>query len=226
MATPANINALSKSQKKRMKQKAAKAKKEAEQKNQSEAVANRNALSPHEKLCNDLIRKGYELPEIEKSLEEMWNLGLQYDDFHSALIYLEGIRAQQIADAEKKLAAEAAASRIENMTVVDPPTPLESVISEENTEKTEKKDEGEVSKWEEQESECTSSVVESESAPTAPSSLSGSESIPRPTDLASKLDIAAKFENLNDAIIALAEWVNKAAKAPQVRFTNTILFKC
>ena len=33
-----------------------------------------------------------------------------------------------------------------------------------------------------------------------------------------KLDMVADFENLNDAVFALTEWVSKAAKPQEVRF--------
>lgn len=223
-----NTNGLSKSQKKRMKQKAAKAKKEAEQKKQNDGTPNElvdknpASLNPHEKLCYDLTQRGYELPEIEKALEEMWNFGMQYDDFYAALAYLEGKKAQKEADAQKELAAKAAANRIENAIAVNTPSPTPSVSTDESAEKSDDKNEADTAILREQETEETGSVVESESAPTAPSSLSGSESLPRPTDLASKLDIAAKYENLKDAVVALAEWVNKAAKPPQLMSLCTI----
>lgn len=220
--TATNTSGLSKSQKKRMKQKASKAKREAEQKNQAANASNgagnlannsSAALNPHEKLCNDLVRKGYSLPEIENALEEMWNLGMQYDDFSAVLAYLEAKRAQKEADAEREAAAQVAADAVENASESTPA----STAASGSVESDELEENPEAEKWEEQESEEASSVPESETAPAAPSSLSGSESQFQPLDLASKLDVVAKFEILYDAVFALAEWVNKAAKPEQVR---------
>jgi hypothetical protein len=39
----------------------------------------------------------------------------------------------------------------------------------------------------------------------------------KPLDLSAKLDIVANSEHLNDGIIALTEWVNKAASPSEVR---------
>lgn len=211
----ANNEVLSKSKKKRMKQKASKAKREAEKKNQKQNPTSNGAgkmiigstasLNPHEKLCHDLGQHGYTPLEIENALEEMWNLDMQYDDFQAALAFLESKKAQKEADAEREMIAQAVAVTIENRETseVEDKAEEESALSE-------------------------SSVVEAESntenssapAPAVPPSVSGSESKSQTKsqsmDLSSKLNLVANFEVLSDAIIALSEWVTKAATLNQL----------
>jgi hypothetical protein len=47
---------------------------------------------------------------------------------------------------------------------------------------------------------------------------------PKKFDLSEKLDFVANSENLNDGIIALTEWVTKAASPAEVRYSNTFNF--
>jgi len=47
---------------------------------------------------------------------------------------------------------------------------------------------------------------------------------PKKFDLSEKLDFVANSENLNDGIIALTEWVTKAASPAEVRYGNTFYF--
>ena len=211
-----NNEVLSKSKKKRMKQKASKAKREAEKKNQKQnptangtgkmIVGSTASLNPHEKLCYNLGQHGYTSIEIENALEEMWNLDMQYDDFQAALAFLESKKAQKEAEAEREMIAQVVTETIENMEisnaqedeVVEDSPPSESSLAE-------------------AESNMENSSVP---APRFPPSVSGSESKSQSKsqtlDLSSKLNLVANFEVLSDAIIALSEWVTKAATLNKV----------
>merc|ERR1740139_257462 len=172
-----------------------------------------STLNPHEKLRHCLICQGYCQKEIDNALEEMWDLGMEYDDFNAVLGYLKSKKAQR--DAE--LVAEAAGTKnLEPIENIDTSVAQEYNVAPKNEEPTNSLV-APVSTQSLIDDRPTFEEVSatSESADTA---LSPEESTapPPPMDLASKLNVVANFENLHDAISALAEWASKAAKPTEL----------
>eukprot|EP00586_Coscinodiscus_wailesii_P009575 CAMPEP_0172503552 /NCGR_PEP_ID=MMETSP1066-20121228/170362_1 /TAXON_ID=671091 /ORGANISM="Coscinodiscus wailesii, Strain CCMP2513" /LENGTH=874 /DNA_ID=CAMNT_0013279345 /DNA_START=92 /DNA_END=2716 /DNA_ORIENTATION=- len=226
---------LTKSQKKRMKQKAAKAKKEAERAQQlanatlasaasspaetledAKNTANVVSLNPHMKLRHDLQLRGYGSDEIEHALEEMWDLGLEYDSFDAALVYLEGKKAQREAELAAAADAAAAAEVIESVGVVKV-----DVVAVESVEE-DVSDAGVVVRVESVEEEGGDVVDEAMEEVGGDADVEESVDPPPPVDLASKLNVVAQFENLHDGVFALSEWVTKAAKPHEMLELCTI----
>ena len=86
---------MSKSQKKRMKQKAAAAKKKAaEARAAQDAPASASALNPIERLKSDMMARGFEAPEIDRAMDEMWERSMQYDDAGEVEDYLMRSRGE------------------------------------------------------------------------------------------------------------------------------------
>ena len=196
---------MSKSQKKRLKRnKAKKRTQEEEEAPKPQQQKTQEALNPHIKLRNDLLSLGYTQNEIDKGMEDMWNLGMKYDELDSVTMFLEDKRHESLVQQD-----------IEEDDVV--------VVTETN-EKDEGGDGGEEVTSEKDEDllsadttnntpEATTSVTEDDVInEDVPASAS-----PEPTmDLISKLEVVSDFENLQDALFALSEWVNKAAKSHEV----------
>ena len=86
---------MSKSQKKRMKQKAAAAKKKAaEARAAQDAPVSASALNPIERLKSDMMARGFEAPEIDRAMDEMWERSMQYDDAGEVEDYLRRSRGE------------------------------------------------------------------------------------------------------------------------------------
>ena len=80
---------------KRNRKKKSKAKKEGgessnqKKKAQQQETNAQSKMNPHAVLRNDLLSQGFSSDEVDKAMEEMWDLGLQYDEFDAVLKYLK-----------------------------------------------------------------------------------------------------------------------------------------
>lgn len=76
-----------------MKRNKAKSKK-AEQANNNNNDSSKNTtpeldpLNSHDALRIGLQEMGFKLPAIDKSIEDMWNLGLDYSDINSVMVFM------------------------------------------------------------------------------------------------------------------------------------------
>jgi len=185
---------MSKSQKKRLKRnKAKKRTQEEEEPKQQQPKNTQEALNPHIKLRNDLLSLGYTQIEIDKGMEEMWNLGMKYDELDSVTMFLENKR-HVVQDVEEDVVV------VENIKdegdgVIEEVSEKDEVLSADTSNNT---------------PAATTSVAEDDNEDVAAST-------PEQTmDLISKLEVVSDFENLQDALFALSEWVNKAAKSHEL----------
>jgi 3-polyprenyl-4-hydroxybenzoate decarboxylase len=148
-------------------------------------------LTPQEVLRQSLLAKGYSANDIDRATEEMWDKGLAYDELDAVLKYLE-----KSDDDEGRH-----------------PVEREGAVSA-----TEKKQDEDDDK-----DQRTTQTAETEDAT---AEMSSGSAVPAPlqkpaaarTSMAAKLDMVAQAENLTDAIFALTQWINKAAKPDEVRF--------
>jgi len=169
-------------------------------------------LTPQEILRNQLIeRDRYEPTRIDKAMGEMWDKGLPYDEYNAVLNYLQN--GGSISDVNTNVGVEVDADIKEVNTKVTEPESFspsqqsdsdgndkdnnngDVIIFKNNNEKN--IEEYNVDEHDEEEEE--------EFPQTKP-----------PTTMTAKLDMVAGFENLTDAIFALTQWVNKAAKPEEI----------
>jgi len=206
VATKGNTT-LSKSQKKRLKRNASKAKRLTEgssgppssgsSKKKQQEQQRQDPLNPHAKLRQDLLSLGYSVEEIDPGMEEMWNLGMQYDELEVVVSYLEKKREQW--EKEVNLHSESVEEEDKPLITEEP-----EVVEEEET------------------SSYSPNVVDDEEEQQQPQGEGASDDIPQESepeqtmDLSSRLDVVANFENLQDSLFALSEWVNKAANPSQL----------
>ncbi len=114
---------LSKSQKKRLKQKRAKTRKEAAH---QASIQKRNEtldpLNAHDAMKIGLQELGFELREINTAIEDMWNKGLEYGEIGAVVAYLTESREMKEEDSSvhvdgsEKCAEERSAAAV-NVTV-------------------------------------------------------------------------------------------------------------
>jgi hypothetical protein len=183
---------LSKSQKKRMKRKAASKKKDTH----SDALqsSEAEALNPHVKLRSDLVDRGFTPSQVGAALDEMWELQLPYDQFDAALAFLE----QKMNPTA--FSTETEADGVSSRAPVDPSPNAKS----------EGKD---------KDPPPLVNTTETQPGRTLPRPATAAHAPPpkpKPMDLAAKLDMVASYENLCDAVVALMEWCNKVAKPSEV----------
>jgi len=215
---------MSKSQKKRLKRNKAKKRAEDEQQGgspssstkeqqQQQQQARQDPLNPHAKLRHDLLSLGYSVEEIDNGMEEMWNLGMKYDELEAATSFLEDkrelwaneVNVQATTVVSEDVAATAVAEDGDEVVV------SEDLVLEDEKEEvvTVEKDE-DLSASQPDETTATPEDVNEEGSGEAES-----EAVPA-MDLISKLEVVSDFENLQDALFALSEWVNKAAKSDEL----------
>jgi len=205
------VSSLSKSQKKRLKRNNTKAKKADEQETARKKIPDMGPLNPLDKVRMVLKQRGFSLDEIDNALEEMWNSELVYDDVDAVQNYLI-LRADS---------GRASSQSNDNSKEPDLSTQsLESSYSESaSTEATESfKPMDETHGVSEAKSESVEIVGDTLDASIKNDRSASVTSHSEPMDtLSSKLDIVANYENLNDAIMALSEWVCKSATLAEVR---------
>lgn len=155
-------------------------------------------MNPHAILRNKIIAEGFSEAEIDKAMEEMWNLNLAYDEFDAVLKYLQ---------TDNKTSEAAAAAPVENADTADTNGNAQNEHYD-NDEAEAKYDTDDAE--EDLEEEVAEEVPAEEEAPpqAAPAKP--------PKSMAERLDMVADFENLTDAVFALTEWVGKAAKRGEV----------
>ena len=205
-STSSNENGLSKSQKKRIKQKAAKLRREAQDVPASGIrPVKKGSLNSNTNLREDLNKMGYSYSEIDRTMEEMWNLQLQYDELETVLAFIRS-RNSEIETTNQTPNEETSML----------PASSNQISSGESDSQTRN---GIVS------------VSSSHSAKPAVEAVGidnergpGSKSSTRkikleeetPLTLKERLSMVANHENLTDAIVALTEWITKAASPTQV----------
>ena len=144
-------------------------------------------MNPHSVLRNRLVAEGFSVAQVDQAMEEMWDKNLVYDDFQTVLAYLNSEKAGLNDDESKGTTTGGEAS--------------------------EKKDE-----LDSKTSVGPASVKKAEQDTVEPTALEKAKSIKAaPTmTLEQRLETVSNFENLTDAIFALTEWINKAAKPREV----------
>eukprot|EP00978_Attheya_sp_CCMP212_P003810 scaffold8069_cov52-Attheya_sp.AAC.6 len=183
---------LSKSQKKRMKRKAASKKKDTHSDAPQSSEA--EALNPHVKLRSDLVDRGFTPSQVGAALDEMWELQLPYDQFDAALAFLEQKMNPTAFSSETEAAGVSSAAPVD-------PSP---------NAKSEGKDKYPPPLVNTTEAQPGRTLPPPATAAHAPPPK------PKPMDLAAKLDMVASYENLCDAVVALMEWCSKAAKPSEI----------
>mmetsp|Transcript_461 Transcript_461/g.1401 ORF Transcript_461/g.1401 Transcript_461/m.1401 type:complete len:850 (-) Transcript_461:280-2829(-) len=223
-----NPKPLTKSQKKRMKAKAAKVRREAaeaEAREREVAEAEERAvaakagglagtaaarqsgnLNPHERLRLSVMSRGFSAEEVTVAMDEMWELQLRYDEVDSVVSYLESKAVQ--GEADTMVAVFSPDSATESTS---PPTSAEALATEEVPEET-KAPEEEVPAPAPSPVAAASATTSSKSK----GSLSGKKAKAQPMGLMAKLEMVSNYENLNDAVFALTEWATKAAKPQEI----------
>jgi hypothetical protein len=215
---------MSKSKKKRLKKKQSKAKNSSgnesvasstesinsqkqqrqQEQQQQQVVATGKLLTPQEVLRQSLLSKGFTANEIDLAMEEMWDKGLPYDEYDAVLKYL------QRSDDDGKNNQQDCGNKETKQRKVDGnegQRTTQTVDTEEDATR-----------------DGAESASESSSTPAATSAKAQKPPVAPKTSLAAKLEIVAGAENLTDAIFALTQWINKAAKPNEVSLK--IRFSC
>jgi hypothetical protein len=157
---------------------------------QAEEKASTTTLSPHAKLRNSLLAKGFKDKQIDQAMEEMWNKELAYDEYGAVLKYLNS------GGKEEQKQANGSASATTTTKTKDKKKPAENGHREGGV----------------QESKETEAEEKPPKSEVGSNKSSGSAA----KTMAAKLDMVAGFENMTDAIFALTEWVNQVAKPHEV----------
>lgn len=220
-------NGLSKSKKKRNKRNEAKARRQAEVEKQvaSDVIVDKS-LNPYDKLRANLVALGLQLKDIDQALEEMWNLQLQYDEVDAVLNFIhekDTVKARAVTSTSDQV------SSVTKESIVAVINPLSTNIQQDPTPSIEN---------------CVDSVCYKDGmeeisdlalSQGASASLRkiipeahddrviktvsniNSLSVSRPLSMTSKLDLVANHDDLSDSVVALTEWVVKAAKFSKVK---------
>jgi hypothetical protein len=238
---------LTKSQKKRMKRNLAKTRKAEEA-----AVRAATELDPfnaHDAMKIGLKNLGFELEEINKSIENMWNAGLDYSDINTVAAFITTSKEEPTL-VHKVVDVESAPSFVETSKSIDITKSTSKEESSKSVAITKSSSEEEVRSMSSAVSSkeanhsaipvtvtnvSNNNVLESVFEP--PVSVVGSNSPPpstvgeskasqnsetlnveakSPLSLKAKLEIVATNDDLTDAIVALTEWVVKAARPDEV----------
>ena len=222
---------MSKSQKKRLKRNKAKKRAEDEQQGgspssstkeqqQQQQQARQDPLNPHAKLRHDLLSLGYSVEEIDNGMEEMWNLGMKYDELEAVTSFLEDkrelwaneVNVQSTTVVSEDVAATDIAEDVDEVVVAE-----DLVLEDEKEEvvTVEKDEDLSADTPNDSRSQPDETTATPEDVTEEGSGEAESEAVPA-MDLISKLEVVSDFENLQDALFALSEWVNKAAKSDEV----------
>jgi len=185
-------------------------------------------LTPQEILRNQLIeRDRYEPTRIDKAMGEMWDKGLQYDEFNAVLDYLESCdsrRSDVIINVGVKADVDVDIDGRNNIKEGDTkvPEPESSSPSQQSDGGGSDKDKGkdnnncDVITFKNSEEKNIEVDDVDDHDEDEDEEEEESQQAKSPTTMTAKLDMVAGFENLTDAIFALTQWVNKAAKLEEI----------
>lgn len=257
---------LSKSQKKRMKRNKAKIRKA---ENDSTATPELDPFNAHDAMLIGLQKLGYDLADINRTIEEMWNNDLDYSDINNVVAYIE--------DSKAAVASVAVPTDTTGVPTTTPKTETLSLPSDDQSHVV-KSEETPRRNFSEEEMKTVSTSSFSATPPSKTESKSVSPTVQslnvtknqidsysevadvniktaphnksnakkssngnkgsnghaikskvtkkvddkKPLSLKSKLDIVANNDNLTDAIVALTEWIVKAATPLEVRCKKEI----
>jgi hypothetical protein len=157
--------------------------------------------TPQECLRQSLIGKGFSADEIDRAMEIMWDNGLAYDEFDAVLKFLQcnvdvvTENGQGGVNEEKESGDQ---GTVQTVSTDDAAGEGESF------------------------SNSPSIQDQDDDMESASKVSSSSSSTVRKTTIAEKLDIVARADKVTDAIFALTQWINKAAKPHEVRETKVI----
>ncbi len=185
--------------------------------------------TPQEVLRRRLIEKdGYEAAQIDQAMEEMWERGMQFDEYESVVCYLQSGYTQMLCEAATASTTSTSGLSI-SMTTEEEEVDLASQSHNEtfSLEESIEKDEGVATTVASnggiptviEDKDCEREKDHEEEAKDQQQQATEEEYIEEPTrpTMATKLDTVASFENLTDAIFALTQWVKKAASDEEVR---------
>jgi hypothetical protein len=193
-------------------------------------------LTPQEILRNQLIDcDGYEPIRIDEAMGEMWDKGLPYDEYNAVLDYLQGcgggindVTEEQEADTmTTEEHGESSSSTMPSQQSDNGSGTVSSSDTRDNSSNSNNNNHDDnVIVINSNNSNDTSQIgedddddddeEEEEEEPSQQSQAQQTQTQKPPTSMASKLDMVAGFENLTDAIFALTQWVNKAAKPEEI----------
>ena len=219
-----------------------KQKKSKQRKEEEDAKLVTDALNPIDKMRVDLLKLGYDLKVVNAAMDEMWNLELDYTDFNSILNFLQ---AEDLTCAATSGAATSGdkddiavstsvhgandyADPIKSPPFVDLSVPIVKAKNQQEgisnaagattatttttTNISLGKDSSAGSTHHQQQYH-----QQQQKAVLAANKASKKIILPKKINLSEKLDFVANSENLNDGIIALAEWVTKAASPTDIQ---------
>lgn len=256
---------LTKSQKKRLKRNKAKTRKAAAAAEEVTVVPATPVLDPlnsHDALRIGLQNLGFELSDIDRSIEEMWNLGLDYSDINDVATFMTNEKASAATSA----AATSVVKDVQvdpSVTEVNSSTPNSIVTSASTAIESSTSDIGRPKRAASEEEVKTVSTAMDAKEPGSPkvpltvtkngqpvsaetqtkhtntnapsiatnghghSNGSSNNNVAKskrnveakqaPPTLKMKLNVVANDENLTDAIVALTEWIVKAATPTEVK---------
>jgi len=108
---PANSSATTNKKKRNRKKKKKNANaQEDEQKRREEEAAAASKMNSHATLRNQLEQEGFTFENIDRAMEEMWNLNLPYDEYDAVLKYLKTGGKQEEPAAEKSVSNDSNAT--------------------------------------------------------------------------------------------------------------------
>jgi hypothetical protein len=150
-------------------------------------------LTPQECLRQSLIGQGFTAEEIDHAMEIMWDKGLAYDEFDAVFKFLRfcGDMVEEndegSAHEEKEPGDQ---GTVQTVSTEDAAGEGESMSN-------------------------SPSLQDQDDDTESASKLSTSTA--RRTTMAEKLDMVARADKVTDAIFAITQWINKAAKPHEVR---------
>ena len=222
---------MSKAKKKRVKRMKAKQRKEEEAKKASEPHIPDDSLNPHDMLRGRLVDIGYNLKVVDAAMDEMWDLQMDYSDFDSVFNFLQGgggvpkqsqLIVEVDVDQEEEEDKQEQGDVGTEIVLVSPSDISDASIGASASASASYSIQADESNANVTDMDTATSHHDvTETAPVQqqqqPDVRSKKNIRVKPLDLLAKLDIVANSENLNDGIIALTEWVNKAASPSEVR---------
>lgn len=166
-------------------------------------VTPQSTLNPHLQLRIRLIQEGFSEVDIDRSLEEMWEQDLRYDDFNAVASF---IRSRDVVKGSSH-----------TLHPTEEETKTASTAESTTTSKGENQSDGgelNVVKCDKTEDAIDSMGYSVDSD--AIQVIRQRKSPAQPLNMSSKLDLVADYENLADSAFALSEWVAKAADRDEV----------
>lgn len=167
-----------------------------QQQSQNNNNNNNDGMNPHAVLRNDINSQGYSFDEIDKAMEEMWDKGLSYDEVDAVLKYLK-TGGGGATGTEADSGGGGGGGTADEYDEKEEDDEMGTRATDDSTKYSEGENDGV-----EEEKSCGG---EQDNA-----------TKPAPMTMIQKLDMVADFENMTDAVFALTEWVNKAAKPKDV----------